>query len=103
MADLGLDADAAELEQLAERYRAAVHGMQSGVAALNSDECSPKHLRVGVNAAMVEHGALVELLIQKGLITRLEFMRSLVKFMEAEKADYEKKLSQKFGADVRLG
>lgn len=86
-----------------ERYEAALHAMQSGVAATMGDECSPKHLRVGVNAAMADQGSLVRLLIAKGVFTEAEYLAALVVGMEAEKASYEKKLSAKFGTDVRLG
>ena len=53
-------------------YEAAAHAMQTGVAFLmeRGDKATePKHLRVGINSAMVEHAALVRLLISKGVIT----------------------------------
>ena len=50
-----------------QRYDAAAHAMQSGVAfeigAGVSRETEPKHLRVGVNSAMVDSAALAALLI----------------------------------------
>lgn len=73
------------------RYEKAAHAMQSGVAMMmNYDPgaTSPKHLRVGMNSAMVENGALVQLLIDKGLITADEWWESLAKFMEAEAESY---------------
>lgn len=86
-----------------ERYEAALHAMQSGVASTMGDECTPKHLRVGVNAAMADQGSLVRLLIAKGVLTEAEYLAAIADGMEAEKASYEKKLSEKFGANVRLG
>lgn len=65
--------------------------MQSAVAyAMNSDpkETEPKHLRTGINAAMVEHGALVGLLIEKGVITIEEYYKALADKMEAEVESY---------------
>lgn len=79
------------------RYRAAVHGMQSGVAAemvlgAGSAATEPKHLRVGINAAMCDHSALVQLLIGKGIFTRDEYLTAIADAMEAEKARYEQRL-----------
>jgi hypothetical protein len=89
-----------------QRYRAAAHAMQTGVAtkmAVDPSETTPKHLRVGVNSAMVENAALVKLLIAKGIVTEAEWFSALADQMEAEKALYEKYLSVHFGNNIRLG
>ena len=95
-----------ELElELWRRYEAASHAMQSGVAAmlaLGHDQANPKHLRTGVNAAMVEHGAMVELLIAKGVFSREEFFSALADKMEAEARSYEKRLKELTGKDIKL-
>lgn len=86
------------------RYVIATHAMQSGVALLmqqGSDETSPKHLRVGVNAAMCEHAALVELLVEKGVLTKDEYLKAIADEMETEQARYEEKLSTR-GIPVNL-
>lgn len=74
-------------------YLDALHGMQSGVAhEMGSGECKdtqPKQLRVGVNSAMVEHSALVLLLIKKGVITEAEYLEELRLAMNNELALYE--------------
>lgn len=95
-----------------ERYKAALHAMQSGVAAemgdisgvalaledeLRGSATSPKHLRVGINAAMSDHAALVRLLIAKGLFTMEEYEKELADEMEREKARYEARLSEQHG------
>jgi hypothetical protein len=52
----------------AERYQAASHAMQSGVAMkmnYDANETTPKHLRV--NSAKVEHSALRERLGHDGV------------------------------------
>lgn len=102
-----------------ERYRAAAHAMQSGVAMeiecsapvsktfsaraeVATGSCSPKHLRVGVNAAMADHAALALLLMNKGVFTRAEYEEALATSMEAEKARYEEHLSTKLGKNVVL-
>lgn len=83
-----------------ERYAAAAHGMQSGVAmemTHNPAPTSPKHLRVGVNAAMVDHAALAALLIAKGVFTEDEYVAALADAMEREQARYEQHLRERFG------
>lgn len=97
-----------QLEELRRRYFAAAHAMQAGVAMeMNDPErqsaTEPKHLRVGLNCAMSDHGALVRLLLAKGLITDLEYREALVEGMEREKASYEQRLSEKLGSKVTLG
>lgn len=88
-----------------ERYLAAAHAMQSGVAAemgIDPDPTSPKHLRVGVNSAMSDQGALARLLIAKGVFSEEEYTKALADGMEAEAQLYEKRLSEHFGKPVRL-
>lgn len=73
-------------------YEAALHGMQSAVAyEMNkrSAPTDPKHLRVGVNAAMSDHAALAFLLIEKGVITEDEYLEALRQSMNNEVHRYE--------------
>lgn len=89
-----------------DRYFAASHAMQSGVAMemnFNPKPTEPKHLRVGINAAMVEHHALAQLLMDKGIITTEEYESAIATAMEEEKARYEKHLSALLGSVVTLG
>jgi len=58
------------------------------------DATSPKHLRVGVNSAMVEHTALVKLLVEKGILTEEEYITSQADAMEAEVALYEERANR---------
>lgn len=84
----------------ADRYVAAAHAMQSGVAAEHargSRDGEPKHLRVGVNSALVAQGGLARLLIDKGLITEAEYTAAVADAMEAEVARYEEILRQRLG------
>lgn len=94
------------IEAAQARYQAAAHAMQSGVAAtmeIDPNATTPKHLRVGVNSAMVEHSALVWLLLQKGVLTEQEYYSALADAMEREKALYEQELSSHYGSTVTLG
>lgn len=93
-----------EEEKHARRLLDAQHAMQSGVLFVltNQDfdllahESSPKHLRVGVNTAMSEVGALARLLMEKGVFTREEYFKALADAMEEEQKTYEDKTGSKF-------
>ncbi len=81
-----------EREELVARYNRAMHAMQTGVAfelSQGAGPASPKHLRVGVNSAMIYDAALVRLLIAKGVFTIVEYERELVAEAEREVARYE--------------
>lgn len=93
--------------ELYHEYMSLAHAVQSGVAAQMEKQpdaaaTSPKHLRTGVNMAMVEHSALLELLIAKGIITDEEYLTSLVQKTREEKEKYERILSDAYGAKVDL-
>lgn len=93
------------IEEDHQRYLAAAHAMQSGVAArmeIDPKDTTPKHLRVGVNSAMAEHNALAKLLIDKGIIGEAEYVAAQADAMEREKALYERLLSEHYGATVTL-
>lgn len=90
------------------RYEAAAHAMQSGVALkMNYDpsETTPKHLRTGVNSAMVDSASLAGLLMKKGLISEEEYFEALADGMEREKKMYEEWINDhlKSGKRVTLG
>lgn len=94
-------------EEDVARYHAAAHAMQSGVAAEmgiadRAHATEPKHLRVGVNSAMVNDRAIAELLIAKGVITEDEYVAAVADAMEAEAVDYEQRLQEYYGPGVRL-
>ncbi len=93
------------METMMLRYGRALHAMQSGVEnerQINPRPTDPKHLRVGVNAVMCDHTALVRLLISKGLITEDEYITAIAEEMEREKERYEQRLSNHFGRPVTL-
>lgn len=90
-------------------YAELMQKMQAGVKvdlASDPDSRKPgdmaKHLRVGVNSAMMETGALTALLIQKGIVTEAEWFDTLVVFAESEVRRYENLLSERFGRQVVL-
>lgn len=92
--DLGLD------------YFTAAHGMQAGVQFEMNDPTvnatEPKHLRVGINAAMSQHAALVNLLMRKGIINGEEYMEEIRLAMNDELARYEEAANKKMGGGNRI-
>lgn len=94
--------DDKRIDEYKSRYAAAAHAMQTGVSfKMQHDpgETTPKHLRVGVNSAMVDTSAMARLLIDKGLITELEYFKSLCEAMERERDLYQKWVNDRVGAD----
>jgi hypothetical protein len=97
--------DEKKSEEAANRYHKAAHAVQAGVAMkmnYDSRDTEPKHLRMGVNARAVDQGALVTLLISKGLFTDLEYTEALADAMEKEQASYELELSEHIGTKITL-
>jgi hypothetical protein len=83
--------------------------VQSGVLAqmglpaeAEHGETTPKHLRTGVNAAQIGYSAVALLLIEKGVITELEFFSKLADLAEDEKHTYEQRLSEYYENPVKL-
>lgn len=92
-----------KLDEYKTRYLTASHAMQSGVAYdKDASDQTPKHLRVGVNSSMVQNGALLKLLMEKGIITEEEWWKALSEAMEHEWHEYERRLSIQFNREVVL-
>jgi hypothetical protein len=84
------------------RYQAAMHAVQSGIALhMNYDRkfCNPKHLRVGVNSALVDDEAMADLLIAKGVFTRLEYLEALAAAAEREVERWTATVRDDLGAE----
>jgi hypothetical protein len=97
---------ATTITSLQQRYFAAMPGVQTGVAymmQIEPKQVGPKHLRTGINSAMVNDAALTKLLIAKGIITEEEYWHALVEEAEAERARYEEQLSAHYGRKIILG
>lgn len=93
------------LQEKKAKYVSLCHAMQTGVAFVMEKDpsgVSPKHLRVGINSAMVEHGALVSLMVKKGLITEDEYYDSLIEFMEREVQMYRDQLEAIYGVKINI-
>lgn len=95
----------ASLEENKEMYLKCLHAVQTGIAykmQYDLHETTPKHLRTGINNAIVSNTALVRLLIRKGLITEDEYFESLVAEMKMEVNRYEEWLSKRLNAKIIL-
>lgn len=93
-------------EKPTERYLAAAHAIQTGVALdLESGDSSgsPKQLRTGINLRACDQAGLVRLLIAKGVFTETEYLDAIAGAAEAEKARYEERISKRLGRKVTLG
>lgn len=84
--------DEQKIAALRQEYLDLMHGVQSGVAhelALYPSTASPKHVRVGINSAMVTDAAVGRLLIAKGVVTELEYAEALRDAARDERDAYE--------------
>ena len=93
-------------EEFTRRSQALLHAIQSGVAhemRFDAGATEGKHLRVGVNNALLENAAVAKILIDKGLITEEEYFNSVIARLEEEKARYEARISARHnGAKITL-
>lgn len=97
--------EAEEIAQLQQDILALQHAVQTGVAyehQAGSDDGSPKHLRVGVNSALIQVSAMCRLLIDKGVITELEYWKFQRQVWIEEKERYTERLSARYNIDIKL-
>lgn len=95
------------------RYQAELHGMQTGVRLMLDNEQLGvngdvrrhlKHVRVGINSAMVEHSALAGLLIAAGVIDETAYFIALADKMAEERQRYEKEVREAYNSpNITLG
>lgn len=91
-----------------------LHKIQTGIKFLHEKEvrdgvpedrqfCGPKHNRVGIDNALIEHGALVALLIEKGIIKYKDYMDTYIEFLERDLERYQKRVHDAYGPNVSIG
>ncbi len=87
----------------AARYESLAHRVQSAIALLEGRreafgeryaEAEPKHLRVGVNSALVSTSALARLMFRKGLMTAVEYYDTLIEAWEQEVDSYRERIKR---------
>lgn len=87
---------AALLQELPHRVQSAVAYLQSHSERTGEryTEIEPKHLRIGVNSAMIEASAMGRLLMSKGIITSAEYYDSVILVWREEVASYQRTLAE---------
>lgn len=90
-----------QIEEKRQKYVKLAHAVQSGVAVRNdkSDQ-EPKHLRTGINVAMCDHAALVQLMLDKGIITQAEYLDALNDSLQKEVDKYRASIAAEHGVPV---
>lgn len=94
-----------EVKALIDEYNRLCHAMMTGVGydlEYNRKQAEPKHVRSGINSALVSHSALAKLLMAKGLITDLEYWQAVVTEMDAEVKRYEASLEARTGGKTKI-
>lgn len=105
----------AKIEKFQQLYADLGHAIQTGIAwiiALDNPDVfdinkdpnlrAHKHLRTGIDTTKSDHGALVKLLIDEGVIDEDKYFEYIIQFLIQEKESYEKELSKKLGKEVTL-
>lgn len=99
------DEDRARIVAADERYLAAGHAVQTGIAmTMNYDPTltQPKHMRVGVDLSRSDQLGLVVLLVRRGVITWPEYFEAIADAAEEEKTRWERHLEKILGSEVTL-
>lgn len=95
------------IEEKRQRYQELAHAMQTGVAYVMAKDPSgstTKHLRVGINSALVNDAAIASFLIKKGIITEEEYMDEILVQLEKEVERYTQEVNRLYGANnIKLG
>lgn len=95
-------------EEQAAKLQELGHRVQSGIAFFEGQrdllgtryaEVEPKHLRVGVNSALIETSSLARVMFRKGLMTSEEYFDALIESWEQEVDSYREKVKR---VDPRL-
>jgi hypothetical protein len=93
-------------ERLLARSNELMHAIQSGIAynmQLDPNgETSAKHLRVGVNNALIQHAALIRVLCDSHVILLEKYLEVYVALLEDEKKSYEAQLTTMYGRNIKL-
>ncbi len=92
-----------QVKELKKEYIRLGHALQFGVHFdQDTSDQTPKHLRVGVNMSLVNSSALACLLIQKGIITEVEYWSSMVEVLREEIESYRQKTPRHSGEAVMI-
>jgi hypothetical protein len=97
--------DRRRIEAADRRYYDAAHGVQAGIGMwmdLDPVLFTPKHLRVGIDAQKADLWGLAKLLMDKNVITRVEYHEAMAASMEEERGRWEKEIGERLGSKITL-
>lgn len=92
-----------QVNALWQRYMDLAHSVQSAVGWLlerDAKSGTPKHLRTGLDVTKCEQAALVNLLVDRGIITEEEYVRGINEMLEKEVQRHEAEAERHFGLKV---
>ena len=87
------------------RYEALAHAIQAGTGLEQgsySRDGEPKHLRVGITLARVEHTAVAQLCMAAGLFTEGQYFAAVLAELEREKAMITARLEAHYGGRTKI-
>lgn len=91
-----------QLQPLRNRYQTLLHGLQQAVAEEVSDP-RLQPFRIGLNTCMSDNQGLAQLLINKGVITEVEYLQAIADELEQLVHAYEQQVLKRTGRRVRYG
>lgn len=96
-------------EELIQEINQKLHGIQTGIRykyeTSEKDESLDrrlKHIRVGVDNALIQTDTLMQLLVKKGVFTDIEWLEEYLQAVNFKLNQYKKELSEALGVPVNL-
>lgn len=93
------------VESERQRYENAMHAIMTGVGYVQTfdpNERDVKHLRTGINSALISNGALTRLLIDRGIFTEEEWYKTLADVAEHDVKTYQEMLKRHYGGETEV-
>jgi hypothetical protein len=92
-------------KEFSARYEALAHAIQAGTGLEQgsySKDGEPKHLRVGITLARVEHTAVARLCMAAGIFTEAQYFEAVIAELEVEKATITARLEAHYGGRTKI-
>lgn len=94
--------DKGMIEKFRQRYLKAAHRVQTAISFMPERPNDPyKDLRTGLDLSKSDMGGLADLLIEKGIFTKEEYLEAISKSAETEAEVKETELSIRFGRNIK--
>lgn len=93
------------IDEYRKQYERDLHAVQSGIRQMMEFDpkfTTPKHLRVGIDSCFASMLGLVQLLLDRGVISEVEYHEYQMIAMRKEKERYEEMLGDMMGKKVTL-